>query len=309
MQVLSQHVFSYRLFPIMKLFSTYTHLIRRAWLLAGALGVSAALVACGGGNDSNTPLITVSVSGTISGLAAGQSVTFLETNSGRTATFSTNGTQTLIASVPQGATYSLRVSAQPSGQTCSITNANGTVAAASITNVAVTCANNTVSVSGTITGLTMDRSFTILESNSGQTASFSTNGLQTLFAAVPRGATLSLSISAQSEGHACTIEQMASSMTVDGNIIGVVVECTSEVEFILTVTGLPPSQQVTVEGPGGLSYSGGNIQSFSLGSLPLGTVYSFTPSPNDYSILCSESLTGTAQGTVINLQVVCTDLG
>ena len=290
----------------MKLFSTYTHLIRRAWLVAGALGVSAALVACGGGNDSTTPLLTVSVSGTLSGLAAGQSVTVLETNSGRTATFSTNGTQTLIASVPQGATYSLRVSAQPSGQTCSITNASGTVAAASITNVAVTCANNTVSVSGTITGLTMDRSFTILESNSGQTASFSANGTQTLFAAVPRGATLSLSVSAQSEGHTCTIDQMASSMTVDGNIIGVVVECTSEeVEFTIMVNGLPLSQEVSVEGPGGLIYSGGNTEAVSLGSLPQGTEYSFTSRPNDYSIVCFGNLTGTAQGTVVNLQVTC----
>ncbi len=256
----------------MKLFSTYTHLIRRAWLLAGALGVSAALVACGG-NDTNTPLVTVSVSGTISGLATGQSVTFLETNSGRTATFSTNGTQTLIASVPQGATYSLRVSAQPSGQTCSITNASGTVAAASIANVAVTCANNTVSVSGNISGLRGDRSFTISEANSGQTASFSTNGTQTLFAAVPRGATLSLSTSAQSEGHTCTIDQMASSMTVDGNIIGVVVEC--QINVNLTVTGLFEGDTVDVVFTAGADFgrSGGNVENFRLGTLRPGTEY------------------------------------
>jgi hypothetical protein len=82
-----------------------------------------------------------SVSGTLSGLGAGKYVTLL-VNSGSPLTLSGNGSFTMPTSISGGA-YSVSVGAQPTGQTCSVTNASGSITnypnGSNVTNVSVTC--------------------------------------------------------------------------------------------------------------------------------------------------------------------------
>jgi uncharacterized repeat protein (TIGR03803 family) len=56
-------------------------------------------------------------------------------------------------SVAYAGAYDVVVQTQPAGLTCTVANGSGTMGTAPVTNVAVTCAPNTYTVGGTITGL------------------------------------------------------------------------------------------------------------------------------------------------------------
>jgi len=84
------------------------------------------------------PPPTYSVGGTVTGLAAGKSLTLSGVN-GDTAVVSANGAFTVSSGLADATPYNVTVFAQPAGQTCTVQNGSGTIAAANVTNVAITC--------------------------------------------------------------------------------------------------------------------------------------------------------------------------
>ena len=64
----------------------------------------------------------------------------LQDNGGDDLSVSTNGPFNFATKLAGGAAYNVTVKTNPSGQTCSVANGSGTIAAADVTNVAVTCA-------------------------------------------------------------------------------------------------------------------------------------------------------------------------
>jgi hypothetical protein len=90
-----------------------------------------------GGNMVTGP--SYSIGGTLSGMTG--TVVLLD-NGGDNLTLSSNGAFTFATAVAQGTTYSVTVTNNPTGQTCSVTNGSGIVGSGNVTNVAVTCANN-----------------------------------------------------------------------------------------------------------------------------------------------------------------------
>jgi hypothetical protein len=107
-----------------------------------------ALVACGG--DSSGPPLTLS--GTVSGLTtSGLSLTTLGVNleikAGATSF-------TFGPILTDGVGYDVTAPNQPAGQLCTVTNGTGTATTADISNVVVTCSNQTFNIGGTISGLT-----------------------------------------------------------------------------------------------------------------------------------------------------------
>jgi hypothetical protein len=78
-----------------------------------------------------------SVGGNVSGLIGSGMV--LQNNGGDNLAISANGAFTFATLLGNGAAYSVTVLTQPSGQTCSVTNSSGTIAAANVTNVSVSC--------------------------------------------------------------------------------------------------------------------------------------------------------------------------
>jgi hypothetical protein len=86
---------------------------------------------------------TRTVGGSVSGLAASQSVV-LQNNGSDNLTVNSNGSFTFSTPVVQGATYNVTILTQPSTQTCTVTNGSGTAGASNITNVQVTCATKDV---------------------------------------------------------------------------------------------------------------------------------------------------------------------
>ena len=64
----------------------------------------------------------------------------LQDNGGDDLTVSANGPFSFATKLAGGAAYNVTVKTNPSGQSCSVANGSGTIAAADVTNVAVTCA-------------------------------------------------------------------------------------------------------------------------------------------------------------------------
>ncbi|MBV9191571.1 MAG: hypothetical protein JO292_11275 [Betaproteobacteria bacterium] len=108
------------------------------------LAASVLLAACGGGGGydsggSNTPAgLTYSIGGTVSGLNAGGTVV-LQNNGGNDLSVTANGPFTFSAPINYATGYDVSVLTNPTGQTCSVTNAIGGYPGMSVTNVAVTC--------------------------------------------------------------------------------------------------------------------------------------------------------------------------
>ena len=86
------------------------------------------------------PPTTYTVGGTVTGLTG--SVT-LQNNSGDDIIKTTNDGFTFPAQA-DSTDYAVTVSSQPTGQTCEVTNDSGTIAAADVTNVVVTCEDDFV---------------------------------------------------------------------------------------------------------------------------------------------------------------------
>lgn len=87
-----------------------------------------------------TCVATYAVGGTVTGLASGGSVTLGGGTAGDS-TVTADGSFTLPTRLAGGAAYAVTVTTQPTGQTCSVDSGTGTIAAAPVTTVAVTCAN------------------------------------------------------------------------------------------------------------------------------------------------------------------------
>jgi serine protease len=102
----------------------------------------ASLLSCSG-SDSGDDLTLYSVGGTVTGLQG--SVT-LRNNSTDLLTLSNSGSFSFNNKLNSGASYSVQIQAQPSGQICTVSNASGVVNA-DVTNVMVSCTTR-VSLSG-----------------------------------------------------------------------------------------------------------------------------------------------------------------
>ena len=81
------------------------------------------------------------VGGTVSGLTGS---VVLSNNGGDNLTIAADGSFTFATVLTAGATYSVAVVSQPSGETCAVNNGSGTVGSANVTDVAVNCAASSV---------------------------------------------------------------------------------------------------------------------------------------------------------------------
>ncbi|WP_051235760.1 IPTL-CTERM sorting domain-containing protein [Ottowia thiooxydans] len=83
------------------------------------------------------------VSGTLTGLAANASV-MLQNNAGDNLTMNADGGFIFSEPLLDGASYVVTVGTQPQGQRCEVTRGTGSINAANVTNVLVTCASTAV---------------------------------------------------------------------------------------------------------------------------------------------------------------------
>jgi N-acetylneuraminic acid mutarotase len=119
--------------------------ISRTLLLVLTAEVAALVSAACGGSPSvtsppsgNTPPTTYTVGGNVSGLTGSGLV--LQNNGGNNLPVAASGNFTFTTALNSGTTYNVTVLTQPSGQSCTVTDASGT-ATANITTVQVACTN------------------------------------------------------------------------------------------------------------------------------------------------------------------------
>jgi hypothetical protein len=195
------------------------------------------------------PPTTYSIGGNVSGLAPSTTVV-LQNNGGNNLSVSANGPFTFSNQLASGAAYSVTVLTQPAGQTCTVTNGSGTVAAANVTNVGVDCvaAAATYTIGGTIAGLTGAG----LKIENGPTRSASPASDATTFTlsdVVQTGFEYDVGISAQPAGQTCVILK-SHGIVNNANVTNVDVRCIANVTNSLrgtyTALGLVPGSYIYI---------------------------------------------------------------
>ena len=181
--------------------------------LVGAANVTTAIASCTT-NQYN-------VGGTISGMTSGDTVTLLM-----------NGGSNLVVSaaspsfswaLTDGATYAVTVMTHAPGKTCSVSSGTGTVAGAAVTNVSVSCAFNTYTVGGSVSGLCAGQSITV--QNNGGSSTMVTGSTTFVFPAQNDLSTYAVTVSSTPSGVSCNVTSGTGSLA-GANVTGVAVACT-----------------------------------------------------------------------------------
>jgi 6-phosphogluconolactonase (cycloisomerase 2 family) len=166
------------------------------------------------------PAATYTVGGAVSGLNG--SVT-LTNNGGDSRALSANGAFTFATALAGGGVYSVAVSAQPANQTCAVTSGAGNIAAASISSVTVTCATNTHSVGGTVSGLA--GAGLVLQNNGADNLAVAADGAFTFTTRVMSGGAYEVSVQTQPSSPAQTCTPASNTGTAAAAVTNVTVTC------------------------------------------------------------------------------------
>ena len=160
----------------------------------------------------------------------------LENNAGNDLSTSTNGAFTFSTALAGGSAYNVTVKTNPSGQACTVTNPSGTIAAANVTNVSISCVTTVVptyTVGGTIAGLT---GTAVLENNAGNDLSTSTNGAFTFSTALAQGSAYNVTVKTNPSGQACTVTNPSGTIAA-ANVTNVSISCVTTTAPTYTVGG------------------------------------------------------------------------
>lgn len=242
--------------------------------VAGAIAAAWMLLAigCGGsssGGDDNPAApppapeapANFSVGGAVTGL---QGTLVVAINGGDALTLSANGAFAFAASLAPGSSYSVAVRTQPAHQTCTVSNGDGTIAAAAVTNVEVHCAAITRTVGGNVYGLAPSRTL-VLQNNGGETLTLGADGVFAFSNTLPFGGAYSVAVQTQPAGQTCTVSH-GSGTIAEAAVTDITVNCSTITAAIGgTVAGLDPfeslvlqnngSDNLAVNGNGGFSFS------------------------------------------------------
>jgi uncharacterized repeat protein (TIGR03803 family) len=216
------------------------------------------LISCGGGGSGNNGVSgTYSITASVKELASGGLV--LLVNSAQVSVNSGATGVSLASGLNTGTTYTVTVQTQPTGETCSVSNGSGTIAASNVTNIVVSCAANTVKIGGSITGLSA--SGLVLLNNGGDATPIAANSTQFVMESpIAYGGSYSITVKKPPGGETCQITE-GSGTDVTTNIDSVVITCapwhgfteTVLYSFVGTDDGADPTTSLT-EGQDGNLY-------------------------------------------------------
>lgn len=190
------------------------------------------------------------LSGTVSGLVG----TLVLQNNGIDALSVTgNGVFTFTGTVPFNNTYGVVVLSPPVGQTCSLLNETGTMPAANVTDIQVTCSGASFSVGGTVTGLAGS---VTLQNNGVDNLILGADGPFLFSTALAHGAAYDVTVLSQPTGQLCSV---SGGDNADGtgninnaNVNSITVSCTnSNYPVNVSIAGLANAESVTLLNNGG----------------------------------------------------------
>ncbi len=168
--------------------------VRRSAFLILAT-VLAALSACNLGTSSSTSKID----GTVSGLASNG--TLVLTDGTAKLTLRANGPFSWSMA---GSSYDIGIDTQPTGQSCTLSNGQGSTVAESVPALSVVCATNTYQIGGTMSGLP-DGQHVILKNNGADALALSANGAFVFTSPVPYNGTYLITVGSQPNQAICSV--------------------------------------------------------------------------------------------------------
>jgi hypothetical protein len=287
------------------------HTVTLHWKHALALASVMLLSACGGsgsttlmGTNGSLAATTHQVSGTVSGLSASGMVLSIN---GTPLTVAANATTfTFPGGITVGTSYAVTVSAQPTGQTCTVNNGTGTIGTANVANLVVTCAENAYTVGGSISGLTAGGLVLAFGSDSVTVASGATTF--TLPTPVAYGSSYAVTVQSQPTGETCSVTGGDGTMGT-ANVANVVVACAGKA-FSLggTISGLSTAGLVLANGGTTVSPSA-NATTFTLPAAAVGSSYAVTVQTQPTGLACAVTHgTGTMPASAVTtVAVSCTN--
>jgi len=278
-------------------------------MTADTLGGIAALAATNGTAVPPATYTSYTLGGSISGLTASGLV--LADGTSTVAVPSGATSFTFGGVVTSGAPYAISVQAQPSGLTCSVANGTGTMPAADVTNVGVTCSAQSYTVGGMITGLTANG---LVLANGSDTLNVASGaGSFTMPRLVASGGGYAVTVQSQPSGENCTVTNGNGTVTTS-NVGNIGVSCSASSNYTLsgTISGLTSGGLVLANnGSATVGPFSANTISFSFGAvLPPGSSYAVTVQTTPAGLTCSVANgTGTAvAANVTDVVVTCSSL-
>jgi hypothetical protein len=172
---------------------------------------------------------SVDVGGTVVGLDDGKSVVLKNNSNSDTKIVSSKGVFWFNTKVASGQAYNVIVDAQPSGQTCTVSNGTGTVTG-KVTDVQVNCISSspsTYTIGVTASGLS---GTVVLQDNSGDDLSITVDGNFTFVTPVTSGGAYNVTVLTQPAGQTCSVSN--GSGTASANVTNVAVSCSASLHTI-----------------------------------------------------------------------------
>jgi len=211
--------------------------------------IALAVIGCGGGSSGSDSNSTFSVSGSLTGLRTGSTLTVLSNtvtdSSWQSLNLRENGPFTLSTPVKANGSYAVSVGTQPSGQTCSVVNGSGAGVTANVSNLSIVCSDFPFKVGGTVSGLAAGASLTALNNN-GDLTTISSNGPFQFPSPIAQNGSYAVTLASQPSKQSCTVNS-GSGAGVISNVSNVAIVC-SDASFSLSgaVVGLSAGEQVTL---------------------------------------------------------------
>jgi len=182
----------------------------------------------GGTNVNNVRVTcassTFSVGGTVVGLMGRGLV--LRNNGGDDVGVNADGAFKFPTALASGAAYNVTVRTQPSdpSQSCSVTNARGTIGNGNVSNVIVSCSTADFTVGGTVNGL--EGSGLVLRNNGGDDLTIDGDGPFHFDTALPSGSRYDVKIATQpsNPNQTCSVQNGTGTVGT-GNVTNIVVTC------------------------------------------------------------------------------------
>ncbi len=194
----------------------------------------------GAANVTNVSVTCSTSSFTVGGTVSGLAGTGLVLRNGtESLPIAANGTFAFTTPVASGGSYAVTVTAQPTNpsQVCTLANASGTVGAANVTNVSVTCSTSTFTVGGTVSGLSGTG---LVLHNGTENLPIASNGTYAFTTLVASGGSYAVTVTAQpaNPSQVCTVANGSGTVGA-ANVTNVNVTCsTSSFTVGGTVSGL-----------------------------------------------------------------------
>ena len=214
------------------------------------------------------------------------------------------GSFVMPAHVPFGGDYAVHVTNSPAGLTCSAVNGSGTVGAANVTDVAITCSNRSFNVGGAITGL--NAAGLVLANGSDALSVLSGASTFIMMSAVAYTGAYSISVQTNPTGETCTVSSGGGVMGAAA-VNSVVVTCSPVTHTIGgTITGLGANSGLVLLNNGiDPTTISANATTFTMHTgVAAGSAYSITVGTQPYGITLSCVVTGGSGNANANVNTV-----